>query len=83
MNVTGALIIPAGATITPSASGLANILYSRSSTNITTLTNVPEPASNISLLVWGATTLSTSTSSSSSGTLNLPTLQGLTPLGGL
>lgn len=83
LNVTGALIIPAGATITPSASGLANILYSRSSTNITTLTNVPEPASNISLLVWGATTLSTSTSSSSSGTLNLPTLQGLTPLGGL
>jgi hypothetical protein len=83
LNVTGALIIPAGATITPSASGLANILYSRSSTNITTLTNVPEPASNISLLVWGTTTLSTSTSSSSSGTLNLPTLQGLTPLGGL
>jgi hypothetical protein len=93
LNINGALIIPTGATITPSASGQANILFNRSATNITNLTNVPQPASNISLLVWGATTISTSTSSSTSGgLLNLPSLppmnsgsnslQGLTPLGG-
>jgi len=78
----GQLIVGgAGFTITPQ-SGMPALICDQG-IELQTGTNVPEPASNISLLVWGATTLSTSTSSSSSGTLNLPTLQGLTPLGGL